>query len=112
MENKRIPWNKGKKGLQVAWNKNKKMSIQMVKKITGKNNHEWKGNKVGYFGLHKWINRILGKPKYCAYCQNTSLKSRQYHWANISKAYKRDLSDWVRLCAKCHSDYDNNKINL
>jgi len=24
------------------------------------------------------------------------------HWHNISGEYKRDVSDWIRLCAKCH----------
>ena len=75
-------------------------------------NINWKGDEVGYHGLHKWIARQLGKPQHCAYCQNTSLEPRNYHWANISHAYKRDLSDWIRLCAKCHSHYDRGIITL
>jgi hypothetical protein len=29
-----------------------------------------------------------------------------YHWANISKKYKRDRVDWLRLCGSCHMRYD------
>lgn len=42
--------------------------------------------------------------------EKTNLKHRQYHWANISRSYKRDLSDWVRLCASCHKKSDLAKI--
>lgn len=67
---------------------------------------------IGYSSLHSWVRRKLGTPKYCAYCKNNSLKHRQYGWANISHAYKRELSDWIRLCKKCHHAYDTGKITL
>lgn len=73
-------------------------------------NSRWKGESVGYNGLHKWIERKLGKPKYCAYCQITTAK--KFEWANISRTYKRDLSDWIRLCTSCHRLYDYGKIEL
>src|SRR3990167_6202432 len=28
-------------------------------------NPGWKGNKVGYQGLHQWVRRKLGTPSYC-----------------------------------------------
>ena len=46
----KIPWNKGKKGLQIAWNKDKKMP-----QISGKNHPMWKGGIVynhGYVYIH------------------------------------------------------------
>ena len=72
----------------------------------------WKGTNVGYSALHKWVKRQLGIPRYCAYCQKVKRSHRQYNWANISKTYKRELSDWIRLCASCHKLYDNGKIKL
>lgn len=72
----------------------------------------WKGDNVKYRGLHSWVERALGKPHRCEYCKNDTLSHRQYHWANISKKYKRDLKDWVRLCAKCHRAFDNKKIKI
>jgi hypothetical protein len=32
--------------------------------------------------------------------------SRKYEWANISKIYKRDISDYVQLCKSCHMLFD------
>ncbi len=70
------------------------------------NNYNWKGDKVGYVGLHAWIRRILGKPTKCEQCGKEGLKNQQINWANKSGEYKRDLSDWLRLCVKCHRGYD------
>lgn len=67
----------------------------------------WKGDGVKYSGLHMWIRRKLGTPNICEHCRKTSLPKNQYQWANKSQKYKRDLKDWIRLCAKCHRKYDN-----
>lgn len=63
----------------------------------------WKGDKVGYYGLHKWVGKHLGKPQKCMFCG----KKRFLHWANKSKKYLRNLMDWISLCAKCHHKFDN-----
>lgn len=75
-------------------------------------NPSWKGANVSYAGLHMWVTKNLGIPRYCAYCQDTTKPHRSYHWANKSHAYKRDLSDWIRLCASCHKRYDMGLIVL
>jgi len=64
----------------------------------------WKGNKVGREALHNWVQRHLGKPNFCEHCKSKSCK--RYEWANKSQKYKRELSDWIRLCPKCHAKYD------
>lgn len=64
----------------------------------------WKGNKVGKEALHNWVQKHLGKPKKCEHCNTT--KAKQYDWANISQKYKRELSDWKRLCRSCHAKFD------
>lgn len=69
------------------------------------NNPNWKGDRVKYGGLHAWIVLRLGKPKKCELCGITS--SKKYEWANKSGEYKRDLSDWIRLCTSCHHKYDD-----
>ena|SRR3990167_9223635 len=74
----------------------------------GENNRHWKGDKVKYRSLHSWIERQLGKPRKCEFCEITIAK--RYEWANISGEYKRDISDFMRLCVKCHSAYDRGKI--
>lgn len=66
----------------------------------------WKGDNVGYSGLHKWVARKLGKPKECEFCKQYHNSGHMMHWANKSGGYKRDTNDWLRLCAQCHKDYD------
>jgi len=68
--------------------------------LVGKNNPLWKGDQVGYGALHDWVNLHLGKPKLCSMCGSTEKK--KYEWANISKEYKREVTDWERLCTSCH----------
>jgi len=70
-------------------------------------NSNWKGDDVKYQGLHKWIRLNYGMPSKCEKCGTT--EKRMYHWANISGEYKRDRSDWIRLCVPCHKKFDINK---
>lgn len=74
-----------------------------------KNHPRWKGNKVGYRGLHNFIEKELGKPDKCEICEAFHLMGHDIHWANISGEYKRDLDDWKRLCAKCHTNFDGRR---
>lgn len=71
----------------------------------------WKGNKVGYGALHDWVKSRLGKPTKCKHCGRFGLSGKAIHWANKSQQYLRKLSDWIRLCAKCHKSYDLKKQN-
>jgi len=121
-----IPWNKGKKGLwehteewkkkmkEIAKNKGfglwmkGKTSCNKGKKrpqFAGEKNQNWKGDDVGYVGLHNWVNRYLGKPTTCEHC-GKNFTGHRIGWANKSGEYKRDLNDWLRLCGKCHRQYD------
>lgn len=63
------------------------------------------GTSLNYRSLHYWVQRNLGKPSKCENCGNTN--ASRYHWANISGEYKRDLTDWARLCPSCHALLDN-----
>ncbi len=75
--------------------------------LRGKNTNRWLGIKAKYRAVHMWIGAILGKPTTCERCGCSELKGHNIHWANKSGQYKRDLSDWLRLCAACHKEYDN-----
>ena len=72
----------------------------------GANNHNWKGDEVGYGGLHDWVRLILGRPRKCEHCGRDGFRRLQIHWANKSHRYLRDVNDWVRLCVRCHRAYD------
>ncbi len=124
------PWNKGKKGVMpIAWNKGLKMSKEHCEKLSkahrgqiswnkgkklpqnsGENNINWKGDVVGYRSLHTWVIRHLGQPDKCEDCGKDNLSGHLIHWANISGKYKRNLTDWKRLCVKCHSKFDKKII--
>ena len=67
-----IPWNKGLTGIGGGTPKGSKLSEEHKKKLSeaqlGKRDEQtnrWLGNKVGYYGLHKWVSRKLGQPKLC-----------------------------------------------
>lgn len=106
--------NKGKRWSDEA---KKQMSIgHKIKHIepklkfsaSGENNPTWKGDMVGYGGLHDWVKAHKGKPTTCEHC---GLTSTNLEWANKSHEYKRDLNDWLRLCRPCHRKYDG-KIEI
>jgi len=68
--------------------------------------HHWKGDKVGYRGIHLWVVRHLGKAIKCEHCGKEKTTPRSIHWANKSHNYLRELTDWISLCVKCHKKYD------
>ncbi len=60
----------------------------------------WKGDEIGYSGLHVWVKSSLGKPVGCS--NGSTHKAKRFVWANISGEYKRDLNDWQQLCNSCN----------
>lgn len=95
------PWNKGLKGYMGA----NRTSFR-TETTLGEKNSKWKGDNVGYYGLHSWVVRKLGKARKCAECGKESGK---IEWANKSHEYKRDITDWISLCKKCHGKFDSGK---
>ena len=74
-------------------------NIAMIVKL-GPKNINWRGDDISYRGIHKWVERQLGKAIKCV--KNPSHKSTRYHWANVSGKYKRDLNDFRQLCPSCN----------
>jgi len=68
--------------------------------------HNWKGDAAKYRTIHVWVTYNKGKPKVCSSCGKVGLKSKEIHWSNIDHKYKRNLDDYVALCASCHKRYD------
>lgn len=90
--------------INPTWLHNKKVRD----KLRGEKNAMWKGEAASYQAKHNWIKRYFGRPSSCEFCLQADCK--RFDWANISGEYKRERSDWYRLCAKCHKRFDLNKI--
>lgn len=78
----------------------------------GERNGMWKGDDVGYHAVHDWIKRWYGRPQVCEHCPAKDLGGKRHQWANISRKYKRERSDWIRLCASCHYKFDGRDKNF
>lgn len=65
------------------------------------------GHNTEYRMLHLWVEKQLGKPRLCVECSTT--ESKLFDWANISGEYRKDISDWRRLCRQCHLRSDRLK---
>lgn len=70
--------------------------------------------KKTYWAIHAWVRRNKPKPKECSKC---GISGKAIWWANVSKEYKRDLSDYVPLCCPCHRKMDytdewRNKVSM
>lgn len=82
------------------------VSLSLIGK-TGSMARRWLGDKAGYYAIHKWIYKELGKAKSCEVCG--IIHDRRYHWANLSGEYTREPSDWKQMCGSCHKKHDLSK---
>jgi endogenous inhibitor of DNA gyrase (YacG/DUF329 family) len=81
----------------------------------GEKSSVWKGDKVGYDALHRWIRKTKGEAKYCEVCGLDEIPEgyqRYFQWANLDGRYTRDLTTWKRLCLKCHAEYDKKRDKI
>src|SRR3990167_6813766 len=89
----------------------KKLSVIKYELYKDETKHpRWKGDNVGYYGVHDWITKHFGQPKKCEVC-GLNDKKRKYHWANLTDDYLRDRSNCKRMCVSCHRLYDYRRSN-
>ena len=84
-----------------------------INKKTG-HGYSWKGNNITYRRLHTWLRETYGSATRCEnpLCDRTSSK---FQYAKIKeKEYERNIENFIQLCVKCHSRYDNHgeKVKL
>lgn len=80
----------------------------------------WKGNAVGYCGVHDWVRLRLPVFSNCSFCEipnriiidKRGVARNYLHLANLSGTYKRELEDWTYLCPPCHSYHDKNRNSI
>jgi hypothetical protein len=115
-----IPWIKGKKGIHnspkteyIKGNHYSPKTEFNAERVVGEKNSKWKGENVGYYGIHTWIKRHYGKADKCENRDNQVLefkcnnKSKNYDWAFMGQSsYKRDRKLFIKLCHSCHLKYD------
>ena len=109
-------WNKGLDGMEYLSEESRKRMSVWKDKFEGESPH-WKGDKVGYTGLHIWIKQWYGNPISCEHCGVQGKKvfsgGNRYRWtiewANISGDYLRDRNDFIGLCKSCHMRFDSKK---
>ena len=81
--------------------------IEHSRKLTGRytndKNPMWKGDNVGYKGLHLWVRTHLPRPELCENCGLVP----PYEVACITKIYNRMFENWRWLCIRCHRIRDN-----
>jgi hypothetical protein len=55
-----------------------KKRMRGVQRTRGAHRGNWKGDHVGYIGLHNWVRRWLGVvPKRCEFCGKSGLKGQK-----------------------------------
>ncbi|HEC65379.1 MAG TPA: hypothetical protein ENI23_08795 [bacterium] len=79
---------------------------QISERTSGEKHPNWQGDKVGYKGLHQWVNKKFGKANKCENksCNKTS---DMYEYSLLKgKEYERKRENFWQLCVKCHRSYD------
>ena len=87
---------------QIAKKLKKKRIKALIEKTKGSKHYAWKGESVGYHGLHLWLRREKGNPTKCSFCGKVSKNKRIIQWANVDGKYRRVLEDYIALCGSCH----------
>ena len=82
--------------------------MKNIQRKIGKETPNWKGDQVGTDQLHAWFRKHFPQPAKCQMCKR---ESERLDLANKSGQYKRDLTDWLWLCRKCHKRYDCERRN-
>ena len=108
-----IPWNKGKKGLQIAWNKGKPWSLKSRLKMS-KAKNQGKTKQIYRLmkseGWAKWRKLVFERDNYtCQECGKVGNKLHPHHIKpkGLYPELIFDINNGVTLCANCHRNTDS-----
>ena len=94
-------------GKQHTKDTKKKMSEIKLGKYKGIDSPHWKGNDISKKAKHLWMIEKYGNSDTCEKCGKSGLKYHEIDWANKDHKYNRNCrEDLMRLCRKCHYEYD------
>lgn len=108
----KTPWNKGKKGLQVAWNKDKRCP-----QLSGKNNGRWTGGTRYKTNWSHWIRLTdIVRERDNWTCQECGLKENGrlldvHHNVPYKISHDNSLDNLITLCRSCHSKEEQKIID-
>ena len=111
-----IPWDKGTKGIVGAWNKGKRWTPEMRKKLSGKNANNWQGGitpenerlrKTTDYAI--WRVAIFTRDNYT--CQNCGIRGGTLHADHIKPfslypELRLAIDNGRTLCFECHKQTD------
>lgn len=74
--------------------------------LVGALNPNWKGDEAGLDAQHRRVVRARGNPQSCSQC-GTDDAQKYYHWAFNNQGDRKNVWDYIRMCAGCHRSYDD-----
>lgn len=76
------------------------------KTFKGEGHPNWKGDSVGYFGIHDWLYSEYGNASRCEN-KNCSGDCKTFEWAKRKGVrYMRRRENFIQMCVICHRSYD------
>jgi hypothetical protein len=81
-----------------GWKKRKRIDQR------GELNPNWKGDTVGWNGIHWWLRRNLPKAGCCEECGKKG--KTDYAFRHHPEPYTRIRDDYAELCRSCHIRFD------
>lgn len=104
---KKVTWAVTRKPGYVSPKKGIKLSDDIRKKMSDTKRsitlYNFKGDDAAYNTKHQWVYLRKGKANQCTNCGKIN---NRIHWSNVDHKYRRNVDDYVALCAKCHKRYD------
>jgi hypothetical protein len=73
----------------------------------GEANHFWRGDDVGYHGLHIRVRKARGRADRCERCGATD-PALNYDWASLVDN-PETVDDFAPMCRSCHRTYDSER---
>lgn len=118
----RTPWNKGKKGEQVAWNKGLKGWRAGEKHpwmAKGKDHYNWRGGISRYGYTEEWKTPLLDsiRKRDDFVCQECGVHQDELNMGQIKKLdihhidYNKDNCDPINLISLCRSCHVKTNVN-
>lgn len=79
---------------------------RMTRVPRGANHSSWKGDNIGYEGIHRWLGVTFGKANRCEGANCKGISDNYQYALRKGMPYARKRENFLMLCVSCHSSYD------